>query len=115
VTATILSRGDSGYEEARLDAIWNGRKPSRLPEAIALAESVDDVVDVVRLARRRGWRIGVRSGGHSWSGNAIRDGGLLLDLSRLNDLTIDVANRTASVGPGIRGADLQPELNDRGL
>ena len=115
MTATILTRGDGGYEEARLDAIWNGRKPNRFPEAIALAESVDDVVDAVRLAHRRGWRIGVRSGGHSWSGNAIRDGGLLLDLSQLNDFTIDVATRTASVGPGTRGADLQPELNDRGL
>jgi FAD/FMN-containing dehydrogenase len=115
VTATILTRGDGGYEAARVDAIWNGRKPNRFPEAIALAESVDDVVEAVRLARRRGWRIGVRSGGHSWSGNAIRDGGLLLDVSRLNDFTIDVARRTASVGPGTRGADLQLELNDRGL
>jgi FAD/FMN-containing dehydrogenase len=115
VTTTILRRGDAGYEEARRDAIWNGRKPNRQPEAIVLAEDVDDVVAAVRLARDRGWRIGVRSGGHSWSSNAIRDGGLLLDVSRLNDFAIDVANRTASVGPGVRGSDLQPALNDRGL
>lgn len=112
---TILSRGDAGYEGARVDAIWNGRKPNRFPEAIALAESDEDVVDAVALARKRGWRIGVRSGGHSWSGNGIRDAGLLLDVSRLNDFTIDVENRTASVGPGVRGADLQSELNHRGL
>jgi len=115
VTATILTRGDAGYEQARQDAIWNGKKPNRFPEAIALAEDPDDVVDALRLARERGWRIGVRSGGHSWSGNAIRDGGLLLDVSRLNDFSIDVENRTASVGPGTRGAELQRALNDRGL
>ena len=79
MTATILRRGDAGYEEARLDAIWNGRKPDRQPEAIVLAKDVDDVVAAVRLARDRGWLIGVRSGGHSWSGNAIREGGLLLE------------------------------------
>ena len=115
MTATILRLGDAGYEEARLDAIWNGRKPDRQPEAIVLAEDVDDVVAAVRLARDRGWQIGVRSGGHSWSGNAIRDGGLLLDVSRLNDFAIDAANSTASVGPGVRGSDLQPALNERGL
>jgi FAD/FMN-containing dehydrogenase len=115
VTLTLLSRGDAGYEDARLDAIWNGRKPDRFPHAIGLAEDADDVVDAVRLAGERGWRIGVRSGGHSWSGNAIRDGGLLLDVSRLNDFAVDVESRTASVGPGTRGAELQPALNERGL
>jgi FAD/FMN-containing dehydrogenase len=115
VNATILSRGDVGYEEARLDAIWNGRKPNRVPEAIAPAQHVDDVVDAVRLAGWRGWQVGIRSGGHSWSGNAIRDGGLLLDVSRLADFVIDVENQTVSVGPGTRAADLQQALNARGF
>lgn len=115
MNATVLRRGDAGYEKARLGAIWNGRKPNRFPEAIVLAEHADDVVDAVRLARARGWSIGVRSGGHSWSGNAIRDGGLLLDVSGLNDFAIDAENRTASVGPGTRGADLQKALNERDL
>jgi FAD/FMN-containing dehydrogenase len=115
VAATMLRRGDAGYEDARLDAIWNGRKPDRFPDAIALAGDAGDVLDAVRIAREEGWRIGVRSGGHSWSGNAIRDGGLLLDLSGLRDVEIDVEERTAWVGPGVRGADLQPALNQRGL
>ena len=29
-------------------------------------------------------KIGVRSGGHSWAGNHVRDGGMLLDLSGLD-------------------------------
>jgi FAD/FMN-containing dehydrogenase len=115
VAATIVSRGDAGYEEARTGAIWNGRKPDRFPDAIALAREASDVVEAVRLARERGWRVGVRSGGHSWSGNAIRDGGLLLDLSGLDSFEIDVEQRTAWVGPGVRGADLQEALNERGL
>jgi FAD/FMN-containing dehydrogenase len=115
MAGTILRRGDAGYEEARLGAIWNGRKPDRFPDAIAQARDAGDVVDAVRLAREQGWRIGLRSGGHSWSGNAIRDGGLLLDLSGLDDVEIDVEARTAWVGPGVRGADLQPALNEKGL
>ena len=95
MSTTILRRGDAGYEDARLAAVWNGRKPDRFPDAIALAREAEDVVEAVRLARERGWRIGVRSGGHSWSGNAIRDGGLLLDMSGLEDFEIDTEGRTA--------------------
>lgn len=115
MATTVLRRGEAGYEDARQAAIWNGRKPDRFPDAIALARDADDVVEAVRLARERGWRIGVRSGGHSWSGNAIRDGGLLLDVSGLDRFEIDADQQTAWVEPGVRGADLQPALNERGL
>ena len=39
-------------------------------------------------------RIGVRSGGHSWAGNHVRDGGMLLDLSRLCEVEVDAAAMT---------------------
>jgi FAD/FMN-containing dehydrogenase len=115
VSVTVLSVGDDDYEQTRLDAVWNGKKPDRFPDAIAIAENEEDVVEAVQLAEERDWRIGVRSGGHSWVGNAVRDGGLLLDVSHMNDFTIDHARRTASVGPGVRGPDLQRALNDAGL
>jgi FAD/FMN-containing dehydrogenase len=116
VTVNVLFRDEAeDYEQARLDAVWNGKKPDRFPDAIAIAKNEDDVVEAVRLAQERDWRIGVRSGGHSWVGNAVRHGGLLLDVSRLNDFTIDAEARTASVGPGVRGPDLQRALGDQGL
>jgi FAD/FMN-containing dehydrogenase len=101
-------RGDAGYEPARLAAVWNERKPERHPDAILIAADKDDVVAAVRLAKQRSWSIGIRSGGHSWVGNGVRDGGLLLDLSRLNDVTVDAAARTAAVGPAAKG----PALNE---
>ena len=39
------------------------------------------------------------SGGHSWAQNHIRDGGMMLDLSRLNRIEIDASRRTAIVWP----------------
>ena len=44
--------------------------------------SDQDVVDAVKLARTRGLCISIRSGGHSWIGASLRDGGMLIDLSR---------------------------------
>jgi FAD/FMN-containing dehydrogenase len=111
MAALELERGGAGYERARRDAVWNGRTPERYPDLIVQAETVDDVVHAVRLAADRGMRVGIRSGGHSWAGNHVRDGGMLLDVSRLDDLEVDRDAMTAVVGPGfhsIAGA-LEPE------
>jgi FAD/FMN-containing dehydrogenase len=112
---SLLRRGEDGYEAARLDAVWNARKPDRHPDAILLARTEADVVEAVRLARAEGWTIGLRSGGHSWIGTGVRDGGLLLDLSRLDGLTIDREARRVAAGPGLRGTDLNARLAAEGL
>lgn len=96
-------RGEEGYEEARRAAVWNARTPARHPDLIVQAESDDEVVAAVRRAGDEGLRIGVRSGGHSWAGSHLRDGGLLLDLSRLDSISVDAEAGTAVVGPGCRG------------
>ena len=103
-------RGESGYEQARSDALWNARLPDRYPAVIVQANDVYDVVAAVRLAKREGLRIGVRSGGHSWVGNHIRDGGMLLDVSRLNDVTVDKRRMRATTGPGRAGHELAAML-----
>jgi len=105
-----LRRGDPDYEAARRSAVWNGRTPGRFPDVIVQAASEDDVVLAVRRARAQGMRIGVRSGGHSWAGNHVRDGGMLLDLSRLDEADIDPVAETASVQPGCRGDALLARL-----
>ena len=78
----VLSRGEPGYEEARRNAVWNAMTPERYPDLIVLAASEQDCVRAVNLARERGSTVTVRSGGHSWAGNHLRDGSVLLDLSR---------------------------------
>jgi FAD/FMN-containing dehydrogenase len=111
----LLTPGDSEYEAARLAAVWNERKPERRPDAVLRVRSEEDVVEAVSLARTRGWRVGVRSGGHSWIGNGVRDGGLLLDLSRLNDCTIDKEAQKAEAGPGMLGSLLVRQAGLHGL
>ncbi|WP_405726022.1 FAD-binding oxidoreductase [Streptomyces sp. NBC_00028] len=111
----LLRRGEPAYEQARLDAVWNARKPDRHPDVIVLAHDERDVVSAVRLARSERLPIGIRSGGHSWVGNGVRDGGMLLDLSRLQDITVDPATRTATVQPAVKGPALLDQLAPHGL
>ncbi|HUC01135.1 MAG TPA: FAD-binding oxidoreductase, partial [Solirubrobacterales bacterium] len=98
-----LRRGKDGYEEARCAAVWNALTPQRYPDLIVLAEAEADLVEAIALAREEGMKVGVRSGGHSWAGNHLRDGGMLLDVSRLDSIAIDAAAMSAAVGPGCRG------------
>jgi len=73
------------------------------------------VVDALRLAAESDMKVGIRSGGHSWAGSHLRDGGMLLDLSRLTAVSIDVEAKTATVEPGARGSDLISLLSANGL
>ncbi|MBL8793577.1 MAG: FAD-binding oxidoreductase [Planctomycetia bacterium] len=82
---------------------------------IVQANDVYDVIRAVKLARRENWRVAVRSGGHSWAGNHIRDGGMLLDVSRLDDARIDKHALRATAGPGCTGAGLAMRLLRQGL
>ncbi len=103
----LLRRGEPGYEAARLDAVWNARKPDRFPAAILLAESAAEVAAGVRFARAEGLRIGIRSGGHSFVGNGVRDDCLLIDLSGLTGVGFDPGSGLARVEPAACG----PEVN----
>jgi FAD binding domain len=106
----MLQRGDADYEAVRRAAVWNGRKPARFPDVIAQAQSDSDVIAAVKFAKQRGLKIGIRSGGHSWAAAFLRDGGMLLDLSRMNAFTVDQGTRTASIQPGLKGTDLNRAL-----
>ena len=101
-----FTRADDGYEAARAGAAWNAMLPPRHPDVIVQARSAADVQRAIAHARREGLRVGIRSGGHSWAANHVRDGGMLLDVSALTDVRIDRDSMTAAVGPGVRGNDL---------
>ncbi|MFG2195937.1 FAD-binding oxidoreductase [Streptomyces sp. NPDC048639] len=110
LTGAVFERDAAGYEEARRATVWNARIPDRFPDLIVQAASVSDVQAAVRHAKAHGMRVGVRSGGHSWAANHVRDGGLLLDVSRLNDIEVDRDAMTATVGPGKKGHEMCEDL-----
>jgi len=112
---TTYRRGEPGYEQARADAVWNARKPDRYPEVIAVPADAGEAADAVAYARDHGLTVSVRSGGHSWYGIHLRDGGLLLDLSRLRTITVDPAARTAVIDAGVIGTELYRAVAEHNL
>jgi len=112
---TVIERGDAGFEEARVDRIFNRRLPDRQPAAVVRPRTEAEVVDAVRTARERGWQVAVRSGGHSWAQWSIREDALVIDLADLQHLEYDEATGIATASPSTKGGgELSPYLAERG-
>ncbi|MEW9804524.1 FAD-binding oxidoreductase [Mesorhizobium sp. ZMM04-5] len=108
----LLQPGDPSYDEAR--TIWNAMI-DRKPGLIVRCADAGDVVHAVRFARDNGLLLAVRGGGHNIAGNAVCDGGLMIDLSQMNAVRVDAAAMRAVVGPGATLADVDRETQAAGL
>src|SRR5215470_17447922 len=103
---------EAGYDEAR--TIWNAMIDRR-PGAVVRCQVASDVIGAVRLARDNGLLVAVRGGGHNIAGNAVCDGGLMIDLSPMKSVRIDPAARTARVEPGVTLGEFDHEAQAFGL
>lgn len=108
-------RGADGYEAARRRTVWNGLVPERFPDLIVKASDAGDVVAALGYARANNHRVGVCSGGRSWTASHLRDGGLLLDVAGLDHCSVDPARMTARVGPGRTASAFALDLDSQGL
>jgi len=104
--------GEPGYEQAR--TIWNAMIDRR-PAAIIRAAGAADVVAGVRLAREHNLVLAVRGGGHNIAGNAVCDGGLMIDLTPMKSVRVDPVARTARVEPGVTLGEFDREAQAFGL
>jgi len=103
---TAVLPSEDGYETAR--TIWNGMVDRR-PGLVVRCLGAADVINAVALARDHGLLVAVRAGGHNIAGNAVCDGGLLIDLSPMKSVRVDPARRRARVEPGASLADFDME------
>jgi FAD/FMN-containing dehydrogenase len=97
---------EPGYDEAR--TIWNAMIDRR-PGAVVRCKGAADIIRAVRFARQYGLLVAVRGGGHNIAGNAVCDGGLLIDLSLMRSVRVDAFHRTARVDPGATLGDFDKE------
>lgn len=102
-TGTLFERDDEGYENARVGRVFHSRYPDRFPPAVLMAEIENDIVEGVRFARERGWKVGIRSGGHSFPVWGVRDDALLIDLGGYKEISLDENTGIVSVTPSVQG------------
>src|ERR1700722_11778978 len=94
---------DKQYSRAR--RVWN-RAVNAYPAIIARCANVDDIVRAVEFSHRHDLLIAVRSGGHSFAGYGVCDGGIVVDLSIMKQVQIDPSNLRAKIQSGVLAGEL---------
>ncbi|HEU5158515.1 MAG TPA: FAD-binding oxidoreductase [Streptosporangiaceae bacterium] len=108
----VLTASDPAYDGAR--RIWNGAVDRR-PAAIVRCADEEDVAAAVRLAREHDLPLSVLGGGHDWGGRALRDGGVVIDLSAMRRVRVDPGTATAVAWGGARAGDVVAATHPHGL
>jgi UDP-N-acetylenolpyruvoylglucosamine reductase len=112
VAGQVIAPGDAEYEEAR--HVFNGMTDKR-PAAVVRCTGPADVAAVIAAARRDGLDLSVRGGAHSAPGFGTNDGGLVIDLSPLQDVAVDPDAKTARAGGGTKWAGFNDATHAHGL
>jgi FAD/FMN-containing dehydrogenase len=94
--------------------LFNTRFDAIMPAGIAYCASATDVQICLAFVRRFHLPVTVRSGGHSYAGYSTTTG-LLIDVTPMNQVTIDTANGTATIGGGAHLIDVYSALAQHGV
>jgi FAD/FMN-containing dehydrogenase len=108
----LIGPDDSAYEDAR--AVYNAMIDRR-PALIARCASAADVAAAIRFARDHHLVVAVRGGGHNGAGLGTCDDGVVIDLSRLKDVSVDPNARTVRVGGGCTWGEVDAATGEHGL
>ena len=108
----VFYRGQPGFIDAA--HIYNPRFDNVLPTAVARPVDAIDVRDAIRFTVAHCTQVRARSGGHSYAGYSTLSNGVVLDLRKLNSITVDKRAGTATVGAGAMLIDIYTALANAG-
>ncbi len=107
LAGTLTLPDDAGYDTARrsYNTVFDGRRPA----AVASCPTPADVQACLDVARTAGLPVAARSGGHSYAGYSVPDGGLVIDVRPMAAVRVD-PDGTATVGAGARLGEIYEAL-----
>ncbi len=112
ISGGLLTAADPAYDDAR--RVWNAAVDRR-PALIARCLTESDVQAAVGFAVEHRILLSVRGGGHHIAGNAVAEGGLVIDLAGMRTISVDAAGRSARVGAGALLGDFDRAAQAHGL
>lgn len=103
ISGRLVLPSDADYDDQR--RVMPGHIDRR-PAAIARVADADDIARAIAFARANRVELAVRCGGHSANGFGTTDGGLVLDVRDLKQLSIDEAQLIARADAGLTAAEV---------
>ncbi len=108
----LVTPSDPSYDETR--QVHNGMIDKH-PQLIARCLDAADIAKAVNFARQKNLEVAVRGGGHNVAGNAVCEGGLMIDLSLMKAVDVDAKARTARAQAGVTWGEFNHETQLHGL
>lgn len=112
LTGRLLFPNEDGYDAAR--AVWNGMIDKH-PAMIVQCTGNEDVIKTLEFARQNNLLVSVKGGGHNVAGNAVCEGGLMIDMSLMKGIAIDTEKQTVRAEAGLLWSELDLETQKSGL
>lgn len=111
LVGAAVEPGDAGYSRVQSTYMRRGE-----PGLVLKVHTVDEVRDALTFVRAHpDVPLGVRSGGHGISGRSTNDGGVVIDLSAMNEIEVlDVSTKRVRIEPGARWVDVALALAPHG-
>jgi FAD/FMN-containing dehydrogenase len=103
MNGVVIIPGDHLYGGAR--RVWN-HAVNLNPAVIARCANTEDVGRAVEFARERGLLTAIRSGGHSFAGHGVCEGGMVIDLCSMKRAAIDPLDKTITIETGVIAGEL---------
>lgn len=106
-------------EDSRYDNVRSNDYKVGQPKVVILAETEEHVSDVIKYtasmkqAQKEPFPLSVRSGGHGLSATSVNDQGIILDLSKMNQVTVVDKNKgIVKVQAGALWGDVVSQLHE---
>lgn len=110
ISGLVHSKEGSDFEKTMFGLLYNQQRFGRVPDMIAEPKTVEDVIAIVRYAKKIGKRVTVLSGGRSFSANAMRNEVIVISMQTFKHYTLNAEAMTATAEPGLGGSDLMKVL-----
>lgn len=111
LSGDVVTKDDFRYEEER--KCWN-RAIEKYPLVIVFCNDKSDVINAIVWARLNSLSIRIRSGRHHYEGYSTGNDVVVIDISRMNNISIDEDKKIVRVQGGVRNRELYEALNGKG-
>lgn len=93
----VFTPEEAGFAEAA--AVWN-KTITKQPDIVVMPENTEDIIDTVKFARQYNIPLAVKGGGHDWAGRSVGEGGIQINMRRMNRIDVNPSEKTAVVQGG---------------
>jgi len=116
LTGRIIYPGDPGWNSSREGFNSRYDYDDNEPQMVVFCQSAQDVINAVKYARKNGLPFRSRCGRHNYQGySSLVKGGIIIDVSDMESITLDRDNNTATIESGFSMLDLSEKLAESGI